>query len=1289
MGDVADDFEVYEELDDFVAKLKNIEELKTLKEFPGKRLVDAAVEAKLSPNTHAALEMIERLWDAHILISSRSDMGFEDGSGIYKWDTDTGKALKLRNRTDTIKSNLVVQGAHRLNRVMCILAKGKKKLYILRNSKPFISRGVFKIANANYYLSYGDQVTTDYGAIRRRRVSADASVANAGYVNLVVPSPPRCVTLAFSSQQDKETWLEALEGCGCKLKQELESKFRTYSLADVLATPSYRAHLRQYLVVNHCSEALAFMDSVERYHRLRARKRPSAARAIYAQFCAEDSPQLVNVDFKTRQAVAARLANDESSRDLFDPCYRLVYTLVQMDVFRRFLRSPAYPAMIRQAHDLELSFKLRPRRGLSFSLLVDLEDDDELLSIARQMMRSGLLKAHKHKAVTYNDSFTASELVEWLQKRGLARTHPAAFAIGQRLYAAHFIVQVHIAHDGTTPLQQPSFAASPSAGAGSTPASPSTAAATATSPTGAAAATASSTTTTTRQHNRRISSSLASFLSFFSEALDLYTFSPGLSAMFAGMAGSSAMASHGEESSIMGPGRESSVVGGGGVSVVRHATTEMKDQGALGSPGATVMPVATAAGAGSPATASAMDDDDDDDNTTELSTKAVAGSMIRSAAPSSIGGGMGYQRSLLSGPLGGGGVDEASTVSYGGGIGGPELSTSVSESVLLEPTEGDIALSLHYPLSVSRLLQRAPEITGHLLLRGVRYQRVFAVLSVSEDVLALYRSNKGAFAASPLAVIRGLSRTTFAVALPIVKRLSSVTRHKHGSIGGGGPSAGSGIFGVPGGSGSSTAVIRSRRPSAAGLALGPSGPVMKTHRSQSVTSGMMAGLLDQVVRAATGVSPAGPSLEEALDEEEQALEAEVNFLVSPGSRQKSLPRVGSAVAVTSTSTTTTTGTVTPLLPISSVLATTAAPATVQEEQAQEQEEEKSKMADASSTSAAAAAATAAPAGVDSTTTLLLLAAEQKEKERLVAANDTTTTMTATSDTADAATSSTPTPAAPATASSELASETSAAAAVAVAPRSPSSSMIAPVPVTFHPRSLDDVKRIIGMPSPAATATFAAATKPNTVESSTPTIIPAPAPLPVLAADSASSSAAHVIATTSTPAMKRRTAVSYLLVHEAAAASNPSGSTASASSGAKSPASAAASPTSSSSSSSQPAAPPSTYVFRLRTNEERNAWVAAFLNAGMSIVRYDAEPASRDPTQLQAVDRGSIIDGSGLPPADTAAAAAGAAGHARRSSEAPTSSSSSSSSSAHTVSASLAGSAAGKRRPEARSRSMIM
>ncbi|KAM9501613.1 regulator of G-protein signaling 16-like [Clarias gariepinus] len=140
-------------------------------------------------------------------------------------------------------------------------------------------------------------------------------------------------------------------------KQELNKtdKLRTddtltwrASLQNLLAHKDGLCAFRAFLLSEHSEENIAFYLACEDYKNTKtSSKLSSKAKKIYKEFIDSDAPREVNLDHETKTATKSNM--EQPTVSCFDLAQSKIYTLMEKDCYPRFLKSPLYMELSRQA----------------------------------------------------------------------------------------------------------------------------------------------------------------------------------------------------------------------------------------------------------------------------------------------------------------------------------------------------------------------------------------------------------------------------------------------------------------------------------------------------------------------------------------------------------------------------------------------------------------------------------------------------------------------------------------------------------------------------------------------------------------------------------------------------------------------------------------------------------------------------------------------------------------------------------------------------------------------------
>ncbi|XP_068176292.1 regulator of G-protein signaling 5-like isoform X2 [Antennarius striatus] len=139
---------------------------------------------------------------------------------------------------------------------------------------------------------------------------------------------------------------------GCKKRQNkptLEECLRWKQSFEKLLSSKYGlCAFTSFLVSEFSEENIAFYFACEDYRCTKSpSKIPAKAQKIFDEFISSDAPREINIDHETRDFTKANML--EPSPSCFDLAQHKIYMLMAKDCYPRFLRSPAYRALVVQA----------------------------------------------------------------------------------------------------------------------------------------------------------------------------------------------------------------------------------------------------------------------------------------------------------------------------------------------------------------------------------------------------------------------------------------------------------------------------------------------------------------------------------------------------------------------------------------------------------------------------------------------------------------------------------------------------------------------------------------------------------------------------------------------------------------------------------------------------------------------------------------------------------------------------------------------------------------------------
>ncbi|KAJ8376209.1 hypothetical protein SKAU_G00067890 [Synaphobranchus kaupii] len=103
---------------------------------------------------------------------------------------------------------------------------------------------------------------------------------------------------------------------------------------------------RAFLVAEFSEENIVFYLACEEYRRNKAAATlPAKAKSIYDEFIVGDAPKEVNIDHETRSVTKCNL--EQPTLSCFDLAQHKIYTLMEKDIYPRFLRSAVYQDLLK------------------------------------------------------------------------------------------------------------------------------------------------------------------------------------------------------------------------------------------------------------------------------------------------------------------------------------------------------------------------------------------------------------------------------------------------------------------------------------------------------------------------------------------------------------------------------------------------------------------------------------------------------------------------------------------------------------------------------------------------------------------------------------------------------------------------------------------------------------------------------------------------------------------------------------------------------------------------------
>ncbi|XP_058525686.1 regulator of G-protein signaling 16 isoform X1 [Ochotona princeps] len=170
--------------------------------------------------------------------------------------------------------------------------------------------------------------------------------------------PASCLERAKGFRARLESWLHKPEpgaeagsaALGGKLSRDRgklseEALGWRDSFDQLLHNPQGLAAFRAFLKTEFSEENLEFWLACEDFKRTRsAAKLASRAHRIFEEFVRTEAPREVNIDHETRELTRRNL--EAATAACFDQAQGQARALMEKDSFHRFLRSPAYLALL-------------------------------------------------------------------------------------------------------------------------------------------------------------------------------------------------------------------------------------------------------------------------------------------------------------------------------------------------------------------------------------------------------------------------------------------------------------------------------------------------------------------------------------------------------------------------------------------------------------------------------------------------------------------------------------------------------------------------------------------------------------------------------------------------------------------------------------------------------------------------------------------------------------------------------------------------------------------------------
>lgn len=117
----------------------------------------------------------------------------------------------------------------------------------------------------------------------------------------------------------------------------------TLSLSDVLLHEDLSLVFREYLHQQQSSENLSFWVEVEDYKTLENENdRKSRAEKIWDKFLNKSAQTPINIDGSVRDSLYNSISSKEYPIDLFNEAQEFIYSLLELDSYRKFIQSENY-----------------------------------------------------------------------------------------------------------------------------------------------------------------------------------------------------------------------------------------------------------------------------------------------------------------------------------------------------------------------------------------------------------------------------------------------------------------------------------------------------------------------------------------------------------------------------------------------------------------------------------------------------------------------------------------------------------------------------------------------------------------------------------------------------------------------------------------------------------------------------------------------------------------------------------------------------------------------------------
>ncbi|KAI4883351.1 hypothetical protein NFI96_011204 [Prochilodus magdalenae] len=155
------------------------------------------------------------------------------------------------------------------------------------------------------------------------------------------PEPVQDQRLVKEKEKEKVTAVKSIAPVDAE-------KWKT-SFSNLMKNDAGRTVFTGFLKSEFSQENIEFWEACEDFKRLPAKQMEAKAKQIFELYISVDSPKEVNLDSATREETRRNL--DKCDTTCFDEAQNKVFTLMENDSYRRFLRSKLFRDLCQPASD--------------------------------------------------------------------------------------------------------------------------------------------------------------------------------------------------------------------------------------------------------------------------------------------------------------------------------------------------------------------------------------------------------------------------------------------------------------------------------------------------------------------------------------------------------------------------------------------------------------------------------------------------------------------------------------------------------------------------------------------------------------------------------------------------------------------------------------------------------------------------------------------------------------------------------------------------------------------------